>query len=112
MKAAFAALALLFLLAGCDERLALPKDSVQSVQRVREFIPVGTPKAQAVRKLEARKAFVKEAHGDFDGRELANYLYVDYREAGAIGYSRWQFAIEIVDGRVSAHYCTYGTVSL
>jgi hypothetical protein len=79
---------------------------------MQQFIPVGTPKEEVIHKLKAQNAFVKEASGNFDGREIADYLYVDYREAGTVGYSRWQFAIELRNGRVFAHYCTFGTVSL
>ena len=68
-------------------------------------------KEDAIQKLKILKAEAIERHGNFDGRELADFIYVDYREGGLIGYSRWQFAIALENDRVVSHFCTFGTVA-
>jgi hypothetical protein len=103
-------LILLFALAGCSkpERLATQKN--EAAAQIQKWGAVGTSAFEARRVME-QHGFTCSlvTNGSFDTLRNVNYVYCDRRE-GSIIQQRWQAALVLVEGKVSAVHVTTGLI--
>jgi len=105
----FLPLILFVVLAGCSraERLSSPAEATAQVQR---WVAVGTPATDA-RQVMEQHGFTCSlvTNGTFGTLRGVDYVYCDRLE-GSITKQRWQAAIVLVEGKVSAVHVTTGFV--
>jgi hypothetical protein len=93
------AIILLFVITGCTHRELLSGEQAEATSQVQQWVPVGTPVADAIRIMEQHRfTCMVVNHG-------ATYLDCDYRSSGSIsnpvlvcGYA----SFPVMDGKVSA----------
>src|SRR4051794_24267338 len=104
-------LVLFFALPGCALEKPLSTEPPEAAAQIQRWVGVGTLAPDAKRVME-RHGFtctlVKS--GAFDSLRGVDYVYCDRRES-AFAQRRWQAALLLVEGKVSAVHVTTGVVA-
>ena len=110
-------LALAFVLAvgGCAHRDRLSEQPAEAVAQIQHWVPVGTSLADAQSIMEQHHfACSVKTKSNFGDLEAADFLYCDRkdtdRQAAPIVTRRWQVALILADGKVSAMRVNMGLV--
>ena len=109
------AFAIVLAVVGCahDERLS--EQPTTATAQVEGWIPVGTPVADAQRIMEQRHFTCSmRTNSSFGDLKAADFLYCDRRDSDSditpIVVRRWQVALVLADGKVSAVRLTTGLI--
>ena len=101
---------LLVAVVGCSQGERLSAQPAEATAEVQRWVPIGTQVSQA-RRIMQQHGFSCSlvTNGAFADLRGVDYLYCDRRESG-ITQHRWQAALVLVRGKVSAVHVTTGVV--
>jgi hypothetical protein len=107
----FLPLILLVALAGCSRAERLSSQPTEAAAQIQRWVAVGTSSSDARRVME-QQGFTCSlvTNGAFGTLRGVDYVYCDRRE-GSITQQRWQAALVLVEGKVSAVHVTTGVVA-
>jgi len=97
-------------LAGCSRADRLSAQPAEATAQIQRWVAVGSSSANARRIME-QHGFTCSlvTNGAFGTLRGVDYVYCDRRE-GSITQQRWQAALVLVEGKVSAVHVTTGLV--
>jgi hypothetical protein len=101
------ALAFILALAGCAHDEKLSEQPATAVTQIQNWIPVGTSLADAQRIMEQHLFICSTmTNSSFGDLKAADFLYCDRRDSDSrvtpIVTRRWQVALVVADGKISA----------
>lgn len=109
------ALAVMLAVAGCAHDEKLSDQPTQAAAQIQGWVPVGTLQTDAQHIMEQHHFTCSVmTNSSFVGLTNADFLYCDYRLADSrvspIVTTRWQVALVLADGKISAVHVTTGLI--
>jgi hypothetical protein len=101
---------LLVALCGCSRAERLSEQPSKAASQIESWVPLGTSLSDA-RQIMQQHRFTCSVvtNGSFEELRGADYLYCDYSASGTVR-RRWQAALVLVEGKVSAIRVTTGLI--
>src|SRR5215471_18132568 len=97
-------------LAGCSRAERLSSQPAEATAQIQHWVAVGTSATDARRVMEQHGFSCSlVTNGAFGTLRGVDYIYCDRRE-GSITQQRWEAALVLVEGKVSAVHVTTGLV--
>jgi hypothetical protein len=109
------ALGVMLAICGCAHNEKLSKEPAQAAVQIEKWIPVGTSLATAEHVMELHNFSCSVmTNSSFGDLKFANFLYCDRRVADSqvtpIVVRRWQVALVVADGKISAVHVNTGLI--
>ena len=100
---------------GCAHSEKLSDQPAQALIQIQNWVPVGTPLADARQIMKQHRFSCSEmTNSSFGDLKLADFLYCDYRVADShvtpVVLTRWQVALVLHAGKVSDVLVTTGLI--